>query len=112
MKRQLPDHVLVGPYRYELAADKAQINQRSVDGSMFLRGETDYHALLIVVDPDLAPTKLAETILHEVLHTVTSMCGVIDDIGSKEEERYVARLAPALLDVLRRNPDLVAFLTS
>lgn len=107
-----PKTITAGPYEYVVLVDTAAMNARSVASEIGLRGETDHHTLTITLDAELSPVKLAETLLHEALHTLTTMVGIVDDLGPKEEERFVARLAPVLLDLLRRNPTLVAFLTT
>lgn len=61
--------------------------------------------------PTSPPAAVAETLLHEILHCVTESAGINAELGEAEEEKLVRRVAPLLLDVLRRNPDLVAYLT-
>jgi hypothetical protein len=46
-----------------------------------------------------------DTVVHEVLHLVSRMSAF------PLKERQVTALSPVLLDVLRRNPELVAYLT-
>lgn len=50
------------------------------------------------------------TLLHEALHAVWSTTG-LRQLDNDLEEQVVVGLAPLLLDTLKRNPDLVAFLT-
>lgn len=111
-KPSLPDHVDVGPHRYALIADPTAFNAMQAKERSALRGITDGEALTIHIDPELPASVFAETVLHETLHTVMNLQGVRLDISDAEEERLVTRVAPALLDVLRRNPDLVAFLVA
>lgn len=59
----------------------------------------------LVVKEGMAAHQERDTLLHEVLHVI----GEITGAGLKE--RHVGVLAPVLLDVLRQNPALVAYLT-
>jgi hypothetical protein len=52
-----------------------------------------------------------ETLLHECLHACWSLIGASEDVNDAVEERLTLRLAPVLLEMLRRNPALVAYLT-
>lgn len=68
----------------------------------------DCHAdeCLIRLDSTRPPSLVAQTLLHEVLHAVW----VFTPLPTKREEDVVTALSPILLDVLRRNPEVVAFL--
>lgn len=65
----------------------------------------------IVVRPGLPADKEREVLLHEVLHAVVTAAnlGWEDD---SDEERIVRSMTGPLLDVLRRNPALVKYLTT
>ena len=65
-------------------------------------------SLVIAVDANLPPTKKLEVLLHEVLHA----CCEGTMLGEDDEESLVRIIAPALLGVIRENPDLVAVLLS
>ena len=68
----------------------------------------------ITIKPGLHPDQEADTLLHELIHALTGSTGltasgaVLED--SDTAEIVTAALAPALLDMLRRNPDLVTYL--
>lgn len=64
----------------------------------------------ILIRPGMAVDHEVVTVMHELLHAVTEMCGLDHRLGVSEEEDVVTTLAPALVDVLRRNPELVAYL--
>lgn len=107
-----PAEVQVGPHRYTLTVDADEMNRVQVAERRGLMGHTDHAHLKIVVSPDQAPDQAADTILHEVLHTITWSTNLDERLGAKREEDLVCRLTPLLLDVLRRNPDLVRYLTT
>jgi hypothetical protein len=60
----------------------------------------------IVLDSRQATDYLAVTLLQEVVHAIFKIAG----LPNEKEEDTVTRLSPLLLDTLRRNPDLVAYL--
>lgn len=61
---------------------------------------------LLIADGQ-APAQERDTVLHEVLH------GCIRIVKSDaEDEEIVGTLAPVLLDVLRKNPELTKWLLS
>lgn len=107
----LPASIVIAAVEYTVTADQALIDAASVEAEASLRGETDHERQTIVVAPDLAPGRLAETLLHEVIHCITECAGINAELGAVEEEKIVRRVAPLLLDVIRRNPDLIAYLT-
>lgn len=106
-----PDRVCVGPHRYRVRFNTDAVAAASLEHGARLLGRCDTEACTIVVDPRLAGTMQRETLTHEVLHACMDVIGAGDDLGHDTEERVVRRLAPVLLDVLRRNPGLVSWLT-
>lgn len=106
-----PETITVGPYRYTVVVDDDEILRRSREQSTDLLGCAEHRQLTITLRPEQAPDMLAETLLHELLHCLNEMTGVTSmfDDGDSQES-FVARYSPALLDTLRRNPDLVRYL--
>ena len=109
--KPFPKAVQVGPYRYTVECDQAAIDRAGQEMGGNLAGHANHAALRIDLAPDLARDYEAETLLHEVLHGVFCVTGIGRDFRDAEEP-IVARMAPMLLDVLRRNPDLVAYLVA
>lgn len=70
-------------------------------------GRTDVRNLRLLINADQHEMQLRDTLLHETLHA----CLHVQELGAEDEE-FVRRLAPVLLDVLRSNPVLVAWLTA
>jgi hypothetical protein len=64
---------------------------------------------LIVVDPNQSPDSIADCVLHEVSGLADRQPQAITE-GYLLEEAVVAGMTTLLLDTLRRNPDLVAWL--
>lgn len=106
-----PDEIAVGPYRVRVVEDQAAIDRRSVEEHGRLLGHYDETTTTITLTPDLGEHIRVETLLHELLHALTAMTGLADELGD-DDEKIVRRLSPALLDTLRRNPHLVSYLTT
>lgn len=68
-------------------------------------GRADVVKQTLSVRNGQGPHQERDTLLHELLHA----CGLA--IGHELEEHQVASVTPILLDVLRQNPDVVAYLT-
>lgn len=101
---KLPASILVGPHRYRVRTGK-QHDRILGDNA----GHCVADQLTIRISRDLPPSVKAETVLHEALHAIwdqSPMRNREDDV----EEDVVSMFAPPLLDLLRRNPVLVAFL--
>jgi hypothetical protein len=110
---KVPAAVEVGPHSYAVIVDPIAWHKvYAATASIGLAGQTDHTRLTIHLDPDNVGTMQADTLLHEILHAVFTFSGVSRDLGFEKEEDAVNRIAPALLAVLRRNPALVAYLTS
>lgn len=106
-----PQHLQVGPYRYRVTTDEDAIAHKSVEQQTTLLGHTDPNALVILLNlGKSAPGNERDTLLHECLHALFAQTGQATDMQD-DEEQFVRRLTPALLDLLRRNPRLVAYLT-
>lgn len=109
----MPKSVQVGSVRYAVQCDETAGLQAKVnEQTTACLGSADHPAQLIRIDPNQGPDQLADTLLHEVMHAVFAFVGLHESPLAKHEERIVAALTPTLLDTLRRNPDLVAYVTS
>lgn len=97
------------PERVTVLGQPFDVEYRGPDhldlGKEHAMGRTSLSRLRIVVDSDMHPHQLRDTVLHEVLHA----CNLVIDPAADDEEQ-VARLTPVLLDVMRSNPDVVAWL--
>lgn len=111
-RRPLPAGFDLGPFTYTVLVDEVAIAKVSKRQGLDLFGNCDGDMLTVTIDPGVAPGMLRETLLHEALHAVTAMSGVAYEQGEEGEERLVRRLSPLLLELLRRNPAFVAFLTA
>ena len=105
----MPTVVQVGPYRFTVKIDRAEIDKARVAAEDWCRiGVCRRWDLDLVITPETAPDVQAETLVHEVLHAIWMV--VRGPTKGLTEETFIGHLAPTLLDTLRRNPALVAYL--
>lgn len=97
-----PATVKVGPHLYRVVL---------VPDGVLIDGGTAGHCatsrLVIAIEPELAPSQVCDTIIHECLHALLDGTDLDPDV----EERVALCLAPGLLLLLESNPDLVAYIT-
>lgn len=111
-----PTTVNVGPSRYRVEFDYEALAQHEHEQRLGpIDGFCWYSACRIVLKPGLARDREAVTVVHEVLHAMLDTAGLGEDLQAVPypgdlEEAVINRLAPVLLDVLRRNPRLVSYL--
>jgi len=106
-----PKKVKVGHARYSMRHEK---NLAAVAGANGSCGEDTQD---ILIDPMMGPDMERDTVLHEVLHAVFHLADIRanlpkDDNGDAKdaEEKIIRPLASRLLELLRDNPKLVAYL--
>jgi len=104
----LPDSIIIGPLVYTVKADEASHAREVWKSSKDGWGAINYGPGEIVLDPDQTTQHRRAALLHEVLHG----CWHTTDPQIEGEEAAIRVLALPLLDVLRRNPDLVAYLVA
>lgn len=96
-----PRHVHVGPHRYRITVDHT-----GALGDAGRAGQCSPSRLTITLSDGQTRTQLADSLLHELTHAMLQPVGIDEDI----EERVCSTLGPALLHLLRNNPDLVNYL--
>lgn len=100
----LPNRVRVGPFDYTIEPWKGEA--AAADGC---RGDFHPELLRIRISDGIKPQLQAETLLHEILHACWSVSG----LGERaHEENAVQSLSMVLSDVLRDNPDVMAWIVS
>lgn len=97
-----PATVAVGPHLYRVILD-----DDGLLGDNSQCGHTAAGRLVIALDGDQEPSQLADTLLHELGQALLPPAGLTAAI----EERVCLTLGPALLALIRANPDLIAYLT-
>ena len=81
----------------EMTAEEAK--ERGVNGWW------DYENATIEVAENLNPQVKAEILLHEILHACCTLGNV--ELSEDDEERAVNGIAPVLLGLIRRSPDII-----
>lgn len=99
----VPSEIRVGPYTYEVKYDTNMVDIASAIGFCGCdSGE-------ILLDPGQSHSRMRTTVLHEAMHALWDLT-CRGEVADKVEEKLIANLAPALLDLLQRNEDLVFYL--
>jgi hypothetical protein len=105
----IPKSVQVGPVRYRVEHSVEAINAlRVAENDAAMRAEIRYSTAVITIDPKLEISQKRLSLTHEVLHG--TLCGLGLHVINNED--VVTPIAHSLLDTLRRNPELVAYLMS
>lgn len=95
----LPRQLRIGPMTWSVTLDPLLSDAV---------GETRAQKLTIRLAPGQAPDYERDTLLHEVMHAILIHNAL--ELEHDFEEKLCLTLAPALLDTLRRNPRLRAYL--
>lgn len=93
----IPKAITVGPHTYKVRRVRKLVEDL---------GLCSYDTATVSIRQGMGASKTREVLLHEVLHA----CGY-PSLCDKDEE-FVDTIAPALLQVLRSNPELLAYLTT
>lgn len=104
----LPQTITIGPLIYTVKADEASHAREVWKSSKDSWGAINYGPGEIILDPEQSTQHRRAALLHEILHG----CWHITDPQVDYEEAAIRILTLPLLDTLRRNPDLVAYLTT
>lgn len=109
-----PEHVQVGPTRWRISDQEEDWHAWEKDGGRKqnkLHGGTWPSKALILVNADTDVQQQRVTLLHEVMHALVDTYVYFKKDSDKEtEEGWCSTTDAGLLDVLRRNPDLVRWL--
>lgn len=108
MTMPLPTSLRVGPYEIEVRCSEAAIDHASAKSEVYCDGASLTRKGWIAVRPSITESAKREVLLHEVMHAVWFVAGRRTD--KIDDEAAVSILAPTLLDTLRRNPELTAYL--
>lgn len=104
----MPTEIEIGPFTYDVSLDEADIDELAPEAFAAI----DPMALLIALEPAQGEDQMRDSLLHEILHGIVFATGVDQDIDAETIERLIRPLSTGLLDVLRRNPAVVAFLVA
>ena len=109
-RRKPPSVVELGPYSIDVRFDHVAMTAATANGAYLADTSTvllqDVNSLGVEQD----------TVVHELLHAAWKLSGLNakwpDDESDSEGEAIINVIAPRILELLRRNPDLVRYLVS
>lgn len=104
----LPAKVTVGPIVYSVVDDAVSYAQTVVDFNEQTWGRVQHHNARITLEPEQEDQHKRLALLHECLHACWHATDPLDP--NNAEEFAMRTLSGPLLDMLRRNPDLVEYL--
>jgi hypothetical protein len=106
-----PTWVQVGLHRFTIRWDQAAMDrQRVLEGETRLDGQVRYSDCTITISSEQAPTMQREVLFHELIHAVLSITGGNEFPKKASVDTILTRFDGVLLDVLRRNPHVTAWL--
>ncbi len=94
-----PRSVTIGPYKYGIKLVKELGEPEELDGV------TDTAGSRLLIKKDLSPSRMRETVMHEILHAIWD----VTNLPKAYEEKVIMRLSPILLDTLQRNPEVTSW---
>lgn len=94
---KIPKKIKVGAHCYTIKITKV----RDVAKGSSTWGRTTFAGCNVFLDSELAPSKLEETFIHEILHICFDQAGIVKD--EKEEEQLVNAIANQLYPILKNN---------
>ena len=105
----VPTEFWCGPYRYRVGFD----SEASYDYSFL--GVALYRSRQIKLDPRQADTELPQTLLHEIIHALGNAYEISEWDRHKTNDKQevtdkIDLMASALLQFIRRNPNLIQWL--
>ncbi len=117
----LPTTIRVGAVEYTVTQDRDEwmkIEHETQTKGYY--GHSHHKDAKIYLNPDAAESVTRLTLLHEVLHCLTESAmgapvfdtATLGEERDDREERIVRMFEAPLLNVLRDNPELVAYLTA
>jgi len=99
---KMPTHIILGAKRIKLRTGSDDFPDDRYAHYSPTKNE-------IVVHPTTTGEDLADSILHEFVHASLHQRGV--DLPTRQEERVATVLGGDLLELITRNPELIAWLT-
>ena len=94
------------PTKIRIGPNDVEVEYVSLNGELF--GDYSFINNLIRVDKTLRGGPLVDTVLHEILHAIWRL-GQLKDV-KETEERTVSVTASYFAQIIRDNPELIAWL--
>lgn len=106
----IPASVAVGPYVYSIQVVYEIEHEDGPDRMMLGDTSKRLQRIRIADWTSQGPDQQRDTVWHETMHAIFEFMQLHHDFD-ESEERIISALATGTLDVLRRNPELVQYLT-
>ena len=104
--KQQKKHIVSCPNKIRIGPNDVEVQHVSLNGEIF--GDYSYINNLIRIEKTLTGGPFVDTILHEMLHAIWRL-GQLKD-AKETEERTVSVTASYLAQIIRDNPELIAWL--
>jgi hypothetical protein len=104
---QMPSSVRIGPLDYKITP------MEPMEGTKFGNfGWFHSYSQTISYRNDVAEQQKAHILMHEMLHGIWYTADLADEGESRDvEESYVTKLAQPLCDLIRNNPEVIAWIS-
>lgn len=109
---EIPEKIQVGPTTYKVDSTAEGILRYEMDSATPIGGSCNHSEALIHISPVVPPSRRRVNLTHEFIHALIDEWHLREVFRDDCMESFITRFSPALLDLLRRNPQLVAFLVS
>ena len=109
---ELPAKIEVGGYTYTCVEDAAEILRMNAVIGISFGGICEFENARILLNPSPALSRRRVDMAHECCHAIINERHLDTLFKDETDEVFVKVFAPALVELLRRNPGLVAFLVS
>ena len=102
-----PDEITTGQMTWTITLDADRIRDIAESGEYDeLYGSTLKSRLELLIDPGVPEPVLVDTVVHEGIHALLMAYG-IGFPSDEAEEHFVRQFTPALIALIRDNPELV-----
>lgn len=106
---EMPKRLRVGPLVYSVQHSHEATMAFSKVAGEDIYGACQNRICNIIIDEGFPLDREQKTLLHEAVHALQCVYDLSDDLKAGDEH-YIRVFSAALLDTLRRNPELVRYL--
>jgi len=107
----LPRKAVLGPFTYRITESRKEWEkwapEIAVEEDWW--GYTHHASATILIQPNINPALQRTVLMHELLHACCFSAGMLDT-RKRDEETWVAMVAPMVLDSIARSPGMTDFL--
>lgn len=107
----LPRKALLGPFVYRITDRRSEWEKYAPEIAVEEDwwGYTHHASATILIQPDMNLALQRTIVMHELLHACCFASGMLDT-RKRDEEQWVAMVAPMILDSISRSPGMADFL--